>query len=102
SLPPPTERTEPRIAPRPARVPVASTSEPELWKAHGTAEPARYRDAPEPRSARLLQTAQRPIGVWPIAVLEQPSSRRVPRLSLGRRNIVLLQSSELNASARTK
>src|SRR5437868_5518289 len=38
----------------------------------------------------------------PVAVLEQPSSRRLTDRALGRRNIVLPQSGELNPAAGTR
>jgi hypothetical protein len=46
----------------------------------------------------LFQTCPRADGGRVIAVLEQPSSRRMAQSALGRRNIALQQSSELNAS----
>jgi hypothetical protein len=43
----------------------------------------------------LIQTGPVRTSAWPKAVLEQPSSRRMALSTLGRRNIALLQSSEL-------
>ena len=45
---------------------------------------------------RLLQTVPSMLDFPAKAVLEQPSSRWVAQSALGRRNIALLQSSELN------
>lgn len=50
----------------------------------------------EPRPARLFQTANMFMNAVAIVVLEQPSPRRMKRQALGRRNIALLQGSELN------
>ena len=56
----------------------------------------------EPRPAGLFQTNPQPVAQVAIAVLEQPSSSRMLGNSLGRRNIVLLQGSELNETTRTE
>jgi len=50
----------------------------------------------EPRLAGLFQTASMLAMHTVTAVLEQPSSGRIARQMLGRRNIVLSQSDELN------
>src|SRR5262245_3129811 len=50
----------------------------------------------EPRPAGLIQSAEHRDPGMLIAVLEQPSPRRIAQKALGRRNIVLLQSNELN------
>jgi hypothetical protein len=84
-----------------AGVPAALTSSPEVWKAHGTAGPIIDEDGLEPRLVGLFQISPSSSMMGPKAVLEQPSPRRVEWYVLGRRSIVLLQSSELNASAGT-
>src|SRR5262245_32714672 len=50
----------------------------------------------EPRPAGLIQSAEHRDPGMLIAVLEQPSPSRIAQKALGRRNIVLLQSNELN------
>ena len=69
-----------------------------VWKAHGTAAGQLNSVPVELRIAKLLQTTGTEFN-WPaVAVLEQPSPRWMPDSSLGRRNIALSQSDELNAS----
>ncbi|AMV28689.1 hypothetical protein VT84_30065 [Gemmata sp. SH-PL17] len=79
-----------------ANIPEASTSQPGLRKAHSNAAARRFWRQAEPRTAGLIQTAWRQNRRAAKAVLEQPSPRRVPSNFLGRRNIVLSQSDELN------
>ncbi|QJW95673.1 hypothetical protein FTUN_3227 [Frigoriglobus tundricola] len=50
----------------------------------------------EPRTAGLLQTVKPTVSTGRVAVLEQPTPRGVCWQKLGRRNIVLSQSDELN------
>ena len=59
------------------------TSFPELWKAHGTAGWCMATVLTEPRTAGLFQTVNTVAMHHPKAVLEQPSSRRTVRHSLG-------------------
>jgi hypothetical protein len=73
-----------------------STSSPVVRKAHGTAGCTSTWTPVEPRLTGLLQTTGVHVDVQPKAVLEQPSSRSVQNQALGRRNIALLQNSELN------
>ncbi|HEV3439052.1 MAG TPA: hypothetical protein VG122_16920 [Gemmata sp.] len=54
-----------------------------MWKAHGTAGSGDTTTAAEPRLAGLFQTAAVVVSPDPIAVLEQPSSRRMGWHSLG-------------------
>jgi len=70
--------------------------------AHGTAAGTVAVAATEPRPAGLLQTVAATATVPAIAVLEQPSPRRMLDGLLGRRNIVLSQSDELNTRENTQ
>ena len=67
-------------------------------KAHGTAEQLTTNSLSEPRPAGLFQTDDEFVVNCSSAVLEQPSPRGLPSHSLGRRNIVLVQSTKLNTS----
>ncbi|QJW94439.1 hypothetical protein FTUN_1959 [Frigoriglobus tundricola] len=91
-----------RESSRPVRVPVASTSRPGARKAHGTAGRAFANMFAELWPVELFQTANMFANARPKAVLEQPSPRRVVRQGLRRRNIVPLQSNELNRPPVTK
>src|SRR5262249_46270550 len=79
------------------RVPVASTSRPGLWKAHGTWGEVRN-PKHEVRSGGGCFLSDFVLGLpfefpaEPVAVLEQPSSGGVAGHTLGRRNIALSQS----------
>ena len=86
-------------APRPVLVPAAFTSSLGVRKAHGTAPGTCSAFAAEPRIERFAQTAANALQVPGVAVLEQPSPRGVWWQALGRRNIVLSQSDELNPTA---
>ena len=74
------------------------TSPPWVWKAHGTATGRPGSGDPEPRLTRLAQTGSPDPGRPVKAVLEQPSSRWALGETLGRRNIGLSQSDELNTT----
>jgi len=81
---------------------VRYTSRPAPRRARGTAPKACWPNTAEPRPAGLSQSAvfgQQALG---IAVLEQPSPGRVTDHSLGRRNIALLQDSELNHTRKSR
>ncbi|MCE9564958.1 MAG: hypothetical protein K8U57_23230, partial [Planctomycetes bacterium] len=71
---------------------------PDPRKAHGTAANLFDDIVTEPRSARLSQTVTISSNKFAIAVLEQPSPSFAAKRALGRRNIILLETSELNIS----
>jgi hypothetical protein len=73
-----------------------------VWKAHGTAGAPIPNSGSEQRFARLFQFDPEFGMGAPIAVLEQPSPRGVGWQVLGRRNIVLPETGELNASTGTR
>jgi len=67
-----------------------------VWKAHGNAEASISNSISKPQSVWLFQVDIEFDIDASKAVLEQPSSRHMLGETPGRRNIVLLQSSELN------
>src|SRR5207302_3472441 len=83
----------------PGRLVGGSTSKPGAWKAHGPAGDIYPGHAAEPRPAGLFQAAACPGYISPIAGLKQPSLRRMPCGTLGRRIIALAQSAELDPSS---
>src|SRR5262245_19230147 len=77
---------------------MTSTSRPGSRKAHDTASESATGCIQEPRSAGLVQTAHARGANPSVAVLEQPSPSRMRGHALGRRNIALLETSELEAA----
>src|SRR5437763_859024 len=74
----------------------ASTSRPGARKAHGAATARRTSPTAESRWAGLFQAAVGDVRRAVIAGLKQPSPRRMPGQTLGRRYIVPLQNSKLD------
>src|SRR5262249_204211 len=77
-------------------LPSASTTRPVVWKAHGTAEHVLRNIPVKARLAGLFQVTGIFRSTCSKAVLEQPSSRGIAKQALGRRNIALSQSDELD------
>jgi hypothetical protein len=95
-------RTTPVGSPRTgARVPAASTIRPGVRKAHGTAACPACSSWKNTTFGGVDPDLQLEHAGHAKAVLEQPSSRGVEWYVLGRRNIVLSQSDELNPTAGT-